>query len=66
MRFALSILFTVGMFIQGLSVSAQTVYVTNTGKKYHTSDRRYLRSSKIPMSCGDAQRSYARFLSVQT
>jgi hypothetical protein len=33
----------------------QTVYVTKTGKKYHTSTCRYLAKSKISMSLKDAK-----------
>jgi hypothetical protein len=32
----------------------QTVYVTKTGKKYHTADCRYLRKSKTPLKLKDA------------
>jgi hypothetical protein len=31
-----------------------TVYVTNTGSKYHTADCSYLRYSSIPMNKNDA------------
>lgn len=34
---------------------SETVYVTNTGKKYHRDGCRSLRKSKIPMSLKDAQ-----------
>lgn len=34
---------------------SETVYVTNTGKKYHKDGCRSLRKSKIPMSLKDAQ-----------
>jgi competence protein ComEC len=33
----------------------QTVYITNTGKKYHTATCRYLSHSKIPISLKDAK-----------
>lgn len=33
----------------------QTVYVTRTGKKYHTATCRYLSRSKIPISLKDAK-----------
>ena len=33
----------------------QTVYITRTGKKYHTATCRYLSHSKIPVSLKDAQ-----------
>jgi hypothetical protein len=33
----------------------QTVYVTKTGKKYHTATCRYLAKSKIPISLKDAE-----------
>lgn len=35
-----------------------TVYVTRTGKKYHVSGCRYLRTSKIPMDLSKARRRY--------
>jgi hypothetical protein len=34
-----------------------TVYVTNTGAKYHNDGCRYLRKSRIPMSLEDAKAS---------
>jgi len=37
--------------------SAGTVYVTNTGEKYHRAGCRYLSKSSIPMSLDDAQAS---------
>lgn len=33
-----------------------TVYVTNTGERYHLSSCRHLRSSKHPISLADAKR----------
>lgn len=33
----------------------QTVYITNSGSKYHRSGYRYLKKSKIPISLSDAQ-----------
>ena len=33
----------------------QTVYITKTGKKYHTATCQYLSKSKIPISLKDAQ-----------
>ena len=33
----------------------QTVYITNTGKKYHNAGCRYLKSSSIPISLSQAQ-----------
>lgn len=38
-------------------VSAQTVYVTNTGKKYHEGSCRYLHSSSISMTLQNAHDS---------
>lgn len=35
-----------------------TVYITNTGSKYHKSGCRYLRKSKIAISLTDAKKSY--------
>lgn len=36
-----------------------TVYVTETGEKYHSGGCRYLSKSKIPMSLKDARLSYS-------
>ncbi len=36
-----------------------TVYVTNTGTKYHTEGCRSLRKSSIPMKLSDAKKSYS-------
>lgn len=35
-------------------INAQTVYVTNTGEKYHTGSCRYLRKSKISIELKEA------------
>lgn len=35
-----------------------TVYVTKTGKKYHTATCQYLKQSKIPMKLKDAKKRY--------
>ena len=35
-------------------LSAQTVYITNTGEKYHSSGCRYLHKSKISIELSDA------------
>jgi uncharacterized membrane protein YhiD involved in acid resistance len=40
---------------QQTQTKEQTVYVTKTGKKYHTATCRYLAKSKIPMSLKDAK-----------
>lgn len=37
------------------SDDSSTVYITNTGSKYHRSDCRYLSSSKIAISLGEAK-----------
>lgn len=37
---------------------AVTVYVTNTGKKYHRDGCRYLSQSRIPISLSDAKSGY--------
>jgi hypothetical protein len=37
-----------------LNLSAQTVYITNTGEKYHSSSCRYLAKSKIAIDLSDA------------
>ena len=36
-----------------------TVYVTNTGSKYHTGGCRYLRKSRIPVSLESARNGYS-------
>ena len=38
--------------------TAQTVYVTKTGKKYHTESCRYLSHSKISLSLTEAKKKY--------
>lgn len=35
---------------------SETVYVTNTGSKYHRAGCRYLKKSQIPMSLSEAKR----------
>jgi hypothetical protein len=35
-----------------------TVYVTNTGTKYHRDGCRYLRQSRIPMKLSEAKKRY--------
>jgi hypothetical protein len=45
-------LFLVG---SGLSVSAQTVYITKTGEKYHEDGCRYLSKSAYSISLSDAK-----------
>jgi micrococcal nuclease len=40
---------------QQTQTKQQTVYVTKTGKKYHTATCRYLAKSKIPISLKDAK-----------
>jgi hypothetical protein len=40
---------------QQTQTKEQTVYVTKTGKKYHTATCRYLAKSKIPISLKDAE-----------
>lgn len=37
----------------------RTVYITNSGSKYHSGGCRYLRRSAIPMSLSQAQRMYS-------
>ena len=48
----LLMLFIISSFI---SVTAQTVYVTKTGEKYHTESCRYLKYSKIAIDLAKAQ-----------
>ena len=38
----------------------ETVYVTNSGSKYHRDGCRYLEKSKIPISLSDAKARYER------
>ena len=40
---------------QQTQTKEQTVYITKTGKKYHTATCRYLSKSKIPISLKDAK-----------
>jgi hypothetical protein len=40
---------------QQTQTKEQTVYITKTGKKYHTATCRYLAKSKIPISLKDAK-----------
>jgi hypothetical protein len=40
---------------QQTQTKEQTVYITKTGKKYHTASCRYLSKSKIPISLKDAK-----------
>jgi hypothetical protein len=47
-----------GLFEQDADEEAVTVYVTRTGKKYHSSGCRYLRKSKIPVTLKEAKRQY--------
>ena len=43
------------LFIASIASTAQTVYITKTGKKYHTENCRYLRLSKYQISLQDAK-----------
>jgi hypothetical protein len=40
---------------QQTQTKEQTVYITKTGKKYHTASCRYVSKSKIPISLKDAK-----------
>ncbi|HWY10434.1 MAG TPA: hypothetical protein VN026_03860 [Bacteroidia bacterium] len=42
------------LFVLGISINAQTVYITNTGEKYHASGCRYLSKSKNAIELSDA------------
>lgn len=42
------------VFLFSALLLAQTVYITKTGKKYHTETCSYLRKSSIPISLKDA------------
>lgn len=50
-------LLTVIFLLLSALTFAQTVYVTNTGKKYHKSSCSYLSKSKISISLEDAKSS---------
>jgi hypothetical protein len=54
---ALTILAPVAIAAEQKATGQETVYVTRTGKKYHTATCRYLRSSKIPMKLSDAAKA---------
>jgi micrococcal nuclease len=41
-----------------LDLAERTVYVTKSGKKYHSAGCRYLAKSKIPLSLGEAVKRY--------
>lgn len=45
------------ILIAAVNVSAQTVYITKTGTKYHTPDCRYLSQSKIAVDLEEAVKS---------
>ena len=47
------------LFVAGITVhlTAQTVYITKTGERYHKEDCRYLHSSKIKTTLSDAKTS---------
>ena len=55
--FSLIVLFI--FLVKGVDVSAQTVYVTKTGKKYHKSSCRYLSKSKRAIDYSDAKQFYS-------
>lgn len=58
MKRILFLLVPVFVFVANI-VSAQTVYVTKTGTKYHVADCRYLSQSKIAIELKDAiERGY--------
>jgi len=42
------------LFFIGVNLSAQTVYITKSGTKYHSSGCRYLSQSKIAIDLSDA------------
>jgi len=48
------LLFIVLFALAGTNVSAQTVYITKSGKKYHTESCRYLSSSKYSIELNEA------------
>src|SRR5271154_613347 len=48
------LLFIIVLLLIGQTIHAQTVYVTKTGKKYHTTNCRYLRQSKIETTLAEA------------
>lgn len=42
-------------YILSTAANAQTIYITNTGEKYHTGSCRYLHSSKIQTTLAEAK-----------
>jgi hypothetical protein len=53
------LLFIVFVALAGSNLSAQTVYITKTGEKYHTGSCRYLSSSKYSIELNEAiQKGY--------
>ena len=69
MRRILTLIFAVFMLVSVVAIAPagspspqqqpqtkeQTVYITKTGKKYHTATCRYLAKSRIPMSLKEAK-----------
>lgn len=53
MKKALLVVFAI-LLVAG-NISAQTVYITKTGKKYHSAECNYLSKSSIPIELKDAQ-----------
>lgn len=51
----LILLFVFLTFYAGKTVSAQTVYATKSGTKYHTKDCRYAQQSGYPLSMDEAK-----------
>lgn len=43
---------------KGKKAKEKTVYITNTGKKYHAAGCRHLRKRAIPLSLSDAVKQY--------
>lgn len=51
MRYLITLLI---IFFTAVNLSAQTVYITKTGTKYHSTDCRYLSQSKIAVDLDEA------------
>ena len=58
MKLILSLIFSLSL-VGSSYISAQTVFITKTGSKYHTSSCRYLHSSKIETDCSDLSSKYS-------
>lgn len=55
---AVSLLLALALLAKASVPNQVTVYVTETGSKYHTAGCQYLRKSKIPILLNEAKRHY--------